>query len=139
VSGREKKTRRASPPLYALAFLLFLSLWTWKLLEPNPVPEAVRAGLGVDWGFVLAKCLHLGGYAFLTALGTLAFPLHRPWVVVFMLLHAVGTEIGQTFVPNRSGSVRDVLIDWCGIALGVLALRRLGDPFSPPREDSRSG
>ena len=106
-----------------VTFLLFLALWTWKLLEPQPVPEVIRGGLGVDWAFFLAKTLHCGAYAFLAVLGTLAFPRWMWWVVGFLALHGVGTEIGQTYIPNRHGCVRDVLIDWAGIAAGILALR----------------
>jgi VanZ family protein len=34
----------------------------------------------------------------------------------------VATEVIQTFVPNRTGKVTDVLIDWAGITLGALAV-----------------
>jgi hypothetical protein len=108
-----------------LAFLLFLALWTWKLLEPQPVPEVIRGGLGVDWAFFLAKTLHGGAYAFLMVLGAAAFPYRVWWVVALLAWHGVLTEFGQTFVPNRFGSVRDVLIDWGGIAGGLVALRWL--------------
>jgi VanZ family protein len=106
-------------------FLLFLGLWTWKLLEPNPVPEPVLKGIPTDWKFWLSKFLHVCGYAFLTVLASW-LPLRRPYfwgVVAFLALHAIGTEIGQSYVPNRHGSVRDVVIDWVGIGMGLLALR----------------
>jgi VanZ family protein len=111
--------------LHDLVLLALLGLWTWKLLEPYPVPEGVAEALGVDWQFIIAKCLHFGGYAFLTFLAvTLPVPSRWRWAfVVLMALHGVGTEIGQTFVPNRTGTRRDVLIDWGGIALGVAAWR----------------
>ena len=108
-----------------LTFLLFLPLWTWKLLEPQPVPEVILGGIGVDWRFLLAKTLHGGAYAFLMVLGVLAFPRHKWWVVALLALHGVGGEIGQTYVPNRHGCVRDVLIDWAGIAGGLVTLRWL--------------
>ncbi|MCI0701658.1 MAG: VanZ family protein [Planctomycetia bacterium] len=106
-------------------FLLFLGLWTWKLLEPNPVPESVARGFSLELKFLLAKGLHAGAYAFLTVLAGL-LPIRRPhfWMVVVMLaIHPIGTELGQSFMPPRSGSVRDVLIDWLGIGLGLLVLR----------------
>jgi VanZ family protein len=125
---------RAGP---LVTFLLFLGLWTWKLLEPNPVPEEVTRGLSVGVKFLLAKSLHVGAYAFLTVLAGL-LPVRRPYfwlVIVVLVLHAVGTEIGQSFVRNRSGSVRDVLIDWAGIGLGLLACRLLsGEQRSEVRE-----
>jgi|GEM_PF-879283 len=108
--------------LHFLLFLLFLGLWTWKLLEPNPVPEAIAEKLKGDLKFFLGKGLHACAYAFLTLLAvTLPLPQYWRWFFVGLLvLHGVATEIGQTFVPNRTGRAYDVLIDWGGIAVGVL-------------------
>ncbi len=100
-------------------FAVVLGLWTWKLLEPNPVPPRLALG---DWQFWAAKALHVGAYAFLAVFAA-TLPVARRWrwyLVGLLALHGAATEIGQTFVPNRSGSVRDVLIDWCGIGLGLL-------------------
>jgi hypothetical protein len=112
--------------IHFLVFLVFLSLWTWKLLEPYPVPEEIRQGLaGAELLLIAAKSLHALGYAFLTILAaTLPVPRHwRCFFVGLLVLHGVATEIGQTFVPNRTGRVYDVLIDWCGIALGLGAVK----------------
>ena len=135
-----------------VVFFTFLGLWTWKLLEPYPVPESIRNEISDDVKFWLGKSLHAGAYAFLTVLaaflpdglgrhGPQAGP-RRPfgrssfWAVVAGLaVHGVGTEIGQLFVPNRTGSVRDVLIDWSGIGLGLLvlwAIRAIPLPSSAP-------
>ncbi len=106
-----------------VAFAVFLGLWTWKLLEPNPVPEVLSTRLSFgDWQFWIAKSVHAGVYAFLTLLA-LTLPLSRSWrwrFVAMLALHGAATEIGQTFVQGRSGSVRDVLLDWGGIGLGLL-------------------
>ena len=107
-----------------VVFLTFLGLWTWKLLEPVPVPEAIEQQIPVDQKFLLAKSLHVGAYAFLTILAA-SLPVRRPYfwaVVVGLALHGVGTEIGQTYIPNRNGCVRDVIIDWVGIGLGLAGL-----------------
>lgn len=113
--------RRVPLWLHVVAFVALLAVWTWKLLEPAPVPERLRLALDLSGlAFLAAKCLHLTGYAVLAALGGSLVPGRR-WrraVVVFLALHGVGTEIGQTYVPNRTGRVRDVVIDWAGIALG---------------------
>jgi VanZ family protein len=111
--------------LQLLVLLVFLGLWTWKLLEPNPVPEAISEKLQGDMRKAAAKSLHAGGYAFLTLLAvTLPLPNYWRWFLAGLLaLHGVATEIGQTYVPGRTGSVRDVLIDWGGIGLGVLVWR----------------
>jgi VanZ family protein len=105
-------------------FLIFLGLWTWKLLEPHPIPEAVDQQLSDDLKFAFAKSLHACAYAFLTVLAAF-LPIQRSYfwgVVVFLALHGVGTEIAQTYIPSRNGCVRDVIIDWVGVGLGVLFL-----------------
>ena len=109
--------------LHFLIFLVILGVWTWKLLDPHPVPEAVSDRLRGDARFFAAKSLHAGAYGFLAVLAvTLPVPRYWRWFLVGLLaLHGIATEIGQTFVPNRGGSVRDVLIDWGGITLGVVA------------------
>lgn len=109
-------------------FVVALALWTWKLLDPHPVPDDVRAALGVwDWlPFLAAKSLHVAGYAFLAATGQLAVPRRFRMVVAALLVaHGIATEIGQTYVPNRHGCRQDVLIDATGIAVGTLFLRRV--------------
>ena len=126
--------RRRLP--HILSFVVVLSLWTWKLLEPYPVPEEISEGLAkVGLKFAAAKSLHVVGYAVLTILAvTLPLPRHwRYFLAGLLALHGVATEIGQLFVPNRTGSVRDVLFDWCGVALGLLLVRIWNRPRHPPK------
>ena len=107
-------------------FVVLLGLWTWKLLEPYPVPESVRGELTFETGAVLAKGFHTGGYAVLTVLaGTLPLPRRWRWgLIAGLALHAVATEILQAVLPfNRTGRVVDVLLDWAGIAVGLAGLR----------------
>ena len=128
MSGPEPSEPRGSSPrfyLHLLAFVSLLGVWTWLLLEPHPVPSAIARGLSANLYLILAKTLHAGVYAFLTVLG-MTLPVPRRWhlvIVMLLVLNGVGTEIGQTYVPNRTGKVTDVLIDWAGITAGVLALR----------------
>jgi VanZ family protein len=80
------------------------------------------------------KCAHLTEYAILALLFWRAIrqPFRadpRPWswpqavtAVVFVALYAATDEYHQSFVPGREGSVRDVLIDTLGAALGMLCL-----------------
>jgi VanZ family protein len=114
--------------LHFAAFLAVLVLWTWKLLDPAPVPGEWKSWL-VSLGlvFAAAKGLHVVGYATLTVLAV-TLPVPRRWrvfLVGLLVLHGVVTEVGQTFVPDRTGSPLDVLIDWAGIVLGVLAVHTL--------------
>jgi VanZ family protein len=106
-----------------VAFAVVLAVWTWELLAENPVPPEVSALIPDGWKFWLAKGLHVVGYAFLTVLAAvLPVPRLYFWLAVALLgLHGIATEIGQTFVNGRHGSVRDVLLDWAGVGLGLAA------------------
>ena len=108
----------------AAIFYVLLPLWTWKLLDPFPLPVELE-----EWFYgwkiikvVLAKLLHVTMYAALTYLAGHLLPLRRPvftFALSLLMLHGVVTEILQTFVPNRSGLATDVLIDWLGILIGM--------------------
>ncbi|HTU94159.1 MAG TPA: VanZ family protein [Gemmataceae bacterium] len=102
-----------------LGWCLCVALWTTALLTTYPV----KVGESVTphgWYFPAAKCLHISAYAFLTAYLTW-LPLGRwRWLLLaFLSMHAAGTEFFQLYVPGRYGQVTDVLIDHCGLALGV--------------------
>ncbi|MCE9563496.1 MAG: VanZ family protein [Planctomycetes bacterium] len=114
---------------HALPFVVlfvFLALWTWKLLEPSPVPEAVGEVIPTDLKYIASKLAHLCGYSFLTLL-IAWLPLRRKqfWVAIALLAgHGILTEVLQyVMAMGRTGKVTDVLIDWTGITLGLLALR----------------
>ena len=117
----------------AIVFFIGLTIWTWLLIEPKPVPETVMELLSAsDWlKFILAKLLHAAGYACLTLTLGIWLPARRmPLLlgITFMILHGVATEIIQTYV-ERHGCIRDVLIDWFGIAVGVWIGRKFWRPM----------
>jgi VanZ family protein len=74
--------------------------------------------------FVLRKGAHATIYA---ALAVACLRGARDPRIAFALAvaYAVTDEFHQTFVTGRHGTPRDVLIDACGAALGLLAVRRL--------------
>jgi hypothetical protein len=117
------------PLLAAAAFWPLLAVWTWKLLEPNPVPVAIDDALSFSAvaKFVVAKCLHAGAYATLAGLVWVWVPARWRWAAVAaLLLHGVGTELAQHLMNvGRTGTWTDVLIDWAGTAAGLVAARRL--------------
>ena len=136
----ERPAREGSSPrtlLHLLVLLTFLGLWTWKLLESNPVPEAISAKLQGPVRYAAAKGLHACCYAFLALLAvTLPVPNSWRWFFAGLLaLHGVATEIGQTYVPGRTGSAIDVLIDWGGVLLGLLVWRLWARKAAPRREE----
>lgn len=81
--------------------------------------------------FLFRKTGHGIGYLLLTLLGYWAMrtgfekePTQALYLAaLFSLLRAVIDEIHQSFVPGRTGTVRDVLIDGVGIALAMWLIR----------------
>jgi VanZ family protein len=84
------------------------------------------------------KCGHLGEYAVLAILLWRALgkrpgnePAPRRWPVAALALllaalYAASDEFHQTFVPTRTGSVLDVLLDTFGAMLGLAACLAFG-------------
>jgi hypothetical protein len=115
-----------------VVWLGLVAVWTVGLLTPNP-DRAVRDVLPPQALFPAAKALHVSAYAFLAALAAW-LPLRGPLrglPVAFLALHGAATEFLQQFVPTRTASVRDVLLDLAGIGLGLI----LSWPWWRPRRD----
>mgnify|MGYP005837424573 CR=1 FL=1 len=76
----------------------------------------------------MREIAHLGEYAILTALVWRAsqdrWPTAHCAAIAggWSLVYALGDELHQSFVPGRTCSTRDWLIDLCGATLAVLAL-----------------
>lgn len=108
-------------------FLEPLLRWVWPDIPPDAV-EAVR------WS--VRKAAHVTEYAMLVWLWWRALwrPVRhdvRPWswrvaglALLAVVLYAATDEWHQSFVPNRTGALRDVMIDTAGgcVGLGVLWL-----------------
>ncbi len=98
-------------------------LWAAVIFAFSSVPS-LSSGLGT-WDLILRKIAHLSEYAILGAL--LLRAIQRPAVAIFAGgLYAVTDEVHQHFVRGRHAAWYDVLIDTIGVAIGVLAWRRLG-------------
>ena len=117
------------------AIFLFSSQDTWKSNDISggllqSVFRRFFGGLPEDRfeaaNWILRKCTHFGIYAGMTACAALClstFSGRLRWkfglTVFISFLYAVLDEWHQTFVPGRTGSLRDVIIDTCGAALGA--------------------
>ena len=95
------------------------------------VSEATIASIQL----VVRKCAHLTEYAILAALVYRALRVHRERVLVpaFLLaaIYAALDEFHQSFVPSRTTSPWDVMIDCFGAAIGLalcLTFRRKRPP-----------
>ncbi len=108
-----------------LQFLFWLALAVWTVLLVWPTPKEAVEAL-TEWSDILpllvAKSLHISGYAGF-AVGALVLFRRRWWVFAAVGGHAILGEVGQfigneLFGTNRVGTVKDVLIDWGGMAIG---------------------
>ncbi len=102
-------------------------------LFPNMPPEQVHTIV-----IVVRKWAHLTEFAVFALLvwNALRRPRWRdtrPWnwriageALWFAVLYAASDEFHQTFVPSREGCLRDVCIDSCGAAIGLLLLFAVG-------------
>src|SRR5688572_29854803 len=104
---------RFAPPLILMAVIFALS---------------AQPGLdsGLAWDKVLRKAAHMTEFGLLWFLWWRALGYGRRLQAVAIALgYAVTDEIHQSFVRDRVGSPVDVLIDAAGIAIAILATRRV--------------
>jgi VanZ family protein len=87
-----------------------------SLLPTTELPEQVT--------LVWDKAQHAVGFAFLTALGFLAYPGHRVRVCIGLLLLGAAIEFAQQATGWRQGDAQDWLANAVGIAF-TTALWRL--------------
>jgi VanZ family protein len=98
-----------------------VGLWTAALLTTYPA-QISHDLLPPTVGFPAAKTLHVLAYAGLAGLiPWLSISLSWRWAFLALLsMHAAGTEFFQQFVPLRTGSLSDVVIDHTGMLLGLV-------------------
>jgi VanZ family protein len=100
-------------------FWIPLAICTWLALTPSP-PEAV--------GHFSDVSLHAFAFTYLTFALGLALPrLRLRWIATWMLAYGIGIEVAQSFEPARVASLKDVLVDAAGIAIGLLLLWATGE------------
>lgn len=141
---REPKT---SPWVIALRILFTAGLvWTTVFIFKNSlqiaevssahsrqIMETVNkllgvAGIGPLSEYLVRKLAHFGEFALLgfwfmlcLRVYTRRFVRHISWPLFFGLLVANIDETIQLYVPGRSSSVRDVIIDFAGVLAGLFA------------------
>lgn len=101
-----------------LAFWIPLAACTYLALTPAP-PDAVFR--------VSDVVLHAGAFVYLTFALGLAHGRLRPLTVALAMLgYGAALEIAQSFQPQRSPELKDLLVDGAGIAVGLALLGTLG-------------
>jgi hypothetical protein len=95
----------------------------------SAIDTAERDSMVESLQFAVRKCAHFTAYLILSVLSVQFFAaferLKKPLAaggaaLLFCAIYASSDEIHQSFVPDRSPQVRDVLIDTCGALCGLL-------------------
>ena len=115
------------------------------------LPPDKQLDIEESLSFPVRKCAHFTEYTVLGVLLTLTadawlpagqrdsagsctdslsagfLPVRAGFAAPFFIgvLYAVSDEIHQLFVPGRAGQIRDVLIDACGVFVGIITANRL--------------
>lgn len=96
-------------------------------LKPDITPAAVN-----EVHLFVRKAAHVSEYAILTGLlfralrGVIAGFWPRAGIAFLpAMIFAATDEYHQTFIPSRTGSVYDVMVDYCGAALGIAICRAI--------------
>jgi VanZ family protein len=113
---------RFRPQLRWFVWGVVVVLWSVALLRPEPAHVAAATFPEEGTRYFAAKSLHVGAYAFLAILSAW-LPIRRRWRWLLLLalsVHGLGTEFFQQFVPDRTGSWRDVGFDHIGLVWGIL-------------------
>jgi VanZ family protein len=105
-----------------LVWGVYVLLWTTALVLPGGAVESLSGVIPREEKFLLAKIGHVCAYALMTILsGWLRVPVRfRLLLLFFLMAHAGATEWIQLHVPNRGGSVEDVVLDHLGIGAGLI-------------------
>jgi hypothetical protein len=120
-------SRSWMPTTARYVFWPALLVWSWLLVKPQPFLEIAKliSSFSEFLLFLTAKTLHFSVYAGLLVLAWLSVQKRwRGWMLALLLAHGPLSELGQYYGnlwynTNRGGCLRDVFIDWFGVALGV--------------------
>ena len=86
----------------------------------DSIEVLVRKSAHISLYFVLSVLTSLFAYTY-----AIRFEYRYISVFLFSYFYASSDEIHQLYVPGRSGSIKDVLIDSIGIILGIVFVRVL--------------
>jgi VanZ family protein len=130
---------RYAPLLMWMAFIFFASTQQFSASNTSRIIRPVLLWLFPDISeerltfahFIIRKLAHLTEYAILALLAARAFitssqqSLRRRWFLYGALLvaaYALSDEFHQSFIPSRTGTIYDSLIDITGGFIGLLLL-----------------
>ncbi|MBW1799012.1 MAG: VanZ family protein [Deltaproteobacteria bacterium] len=109
-------------------------LITGLIVYMSSIPDKSMWGFGSMGEQIVTNLAHIPAYALLTFLwlNSFAGAEHKPLsipimsILACMTLFAISDEIHQSFVPGRSASLIDIVLDLLGILAGLAVFKFLG-------------
>jgi VanZ family protein len=100
--------------------------------------SGLKTGAALPWEIIFRKVAHLTEYAVLAFLLWRIFYYHLKtrnifsYLATFLIaiIYAVGDEVHQFFVENRSGRWEDVVLDSIGVLGGLILIYWIGKLFT---------
>ena len=111
-------------------------LWASLIFFFSSLPVNAPGALFNLFDFIFKKTLHVIEYAILAFLVFRAlfqtfdhqnFTKYQATTFVICLTYAISDEFHQSFVPGRTATIRDVIIDTIGIGLALYLIKMLKD------------
>lgn len=104
--------------IFVIGWFVLLGIWTYLLLLPSTKEIGDLMHIPLTRRFLAAKALHFGTYMLLAYLA--AYLPRRTACWAILAVHAGLTEVGQHYLPGRTGTVMDVIINLSGVLTGLL-------------------
>ncbi len=112
----------------------FATLLWWASLGVV-IALTLTPGLGPPGRFGLDKAAHFIAFGWLSLLAALVLRERGGrWVLIVLLLSAVGTEMAQMLVATRSSMIGDAVANLAGVALGTTFGRAVARAVRPQDE-----
>lgn len=108
-------------------YWLPILLWGWFIYYLSD-QSSLKSSFDPLWDMILRKIFHMIEFGSLAFLMSRALGFHKisGWKFWFSVLiasfaYAVYDEVHQSFVQGRYGTIRDMLVDFNGAFLGIVA------------------
>lgn len=108
-------------------YWLPILLWGWFIYYLSDQP-LLKSSLDPLWDTILRKIFHMIEFGVLAFLMSRVLGFHKIggwkfWLLVLVVsfAYAVYDEVHQSFVQGRYGTIRDMLVDFNGAFLGIVA------------------
>jgi len=85
----------------------------------SSLPDNSLPGEGSSVEQLLSNLAHIPAYAILSILWIKSISSTTYIIAVFIAIFAISDEVHQSFIPGRTASLMDIVLDFIGILVGI--------------------